>query len=224
MNNRCVIIQGKPNEECYPKIKETFSNYQLIHSCWVGDDISFLSDDDTIIQSEIPIDKGPQNFYMQKISTIEGIKKAQQLGWDRVLKWRSDMWCVNGDKLFEKFDKESLNLYYWVKQLDGYIMDFFMEGECSDIITMFDTSIPKYKYNYPEFGITLQFFKNGLDTKSKFMGRLLDKECDIYWPKNNIWFSQHKENDWYLDRLPDNWKSWIPMRRGIPIDIMKEYN
>lgn len=220
----CIVVQGKPDVESYPKIKEGFSQYQLIHSCWVGDDISFLDKGDIIIQNEIPIDRGPQNFYMQKRSTIGGIKMAQQMGWERVLKWRSDMWCVDGEKLFDKFDNTKLNLYYWVDNLDGYIMDLFMEGECSDIITLFETDIPRYRYNYPEFGITLQFFKNGLNEKGIFMGRKLDKECDIYWPKNNIWFTQHKQNNWYMEKLPDNWKEWIPMRRGNPIDIMKEYN
>ena len=217
----CVVIQGKVDVEILPKIKESFSGYQLIYSCWVGDDTSLFSDDDIVVLNELPKEEGPGNFYLQRKSTIEGMKKAIELGWNRALKWRSDMWCKDGDKLFQKFDSESLNLYFWVENLHGYITDFFMEGECTDIITLFDTDIPKYKYNYPEFGITLQFFRNGLDKKAVFMGRLLDSECDIYWPKNRIWFTAHKLDYWFINVLPDRWREWIPTRRGKPINLFE---
>ena len=217
----CVVVQGKVNLNYLKKIKETFSGYQLIYSCWEDDNLSLFDTDDIVVVNEKPADPGVSNFYLQRKSTIEGMKKAVELGWNRALKWRSDMWCKDGDKLFQKFDGDSLNLYFWVENLSGYITDFFMEGECGDIITLFDTDIPQYKYNYPEFGITLQFFRNGFEKKCRFMGKTLDKECDIYWPKNKVWFSEHQKDWWYVDSLPFNWREWIPTRRGKPINLFE---
>jgi len=199
----CIVVQGSPNINYLSRIKETFSGYQLVHSCWEGDDVGMFDNDDIVVVSEKPDDFGNGNFYLQKKSTIEGMKRAKELGWNRALKWRSDMWCRNGDKLFEKFDEYSLNLYYWVEKPNGYIMDFFMEGQCDDIITLFDTELSKEGYNYPEFAITNTFFKNGLDKKAKFIGKLINRECDIYWPKHKLWFSEHKKVNWFKDTLPD---------------------
>lgn len=217
----CVVVQGKVNINYLKKIKQAFSGYQLIHSCWEGDDGSLFDESDIVVVNEIPTNAGPGNFYLQKKSTIEGMKKAIELGWNRALKWRSDMWCKDGDKLFQKFDSDSLNLYFWANHLDGYITDFFMEGECSDIITLFDTELPQYKYNYPEFGITFQFFRNGFDKKCRFMGHTLDRECDIYWPKNKLWFSRHQRDAWFVSGVPITADEWIPKRRGKPINLFE---
>ena len=217
----CVVVQGPANREAITEIKRCFDGYQLVFSCWVDDDSTIYEKDDIVVLNQKPEDSGPQNFYLQRKSTIEGMKRAKELGWTRALKWRSDMWCTDGDRLFRKFDSDSLNLYFWLALLDGYIADFFMEGEIDDIITLFDTDIPKWKWNYPEFGITLQFFKNGLERKARFMGKELDSECDIFWLRTKGWFSKHKEDNWYRDSLPENWKDWIPMRRGQPINLFE---
>jgi len=217
----CIVVQGKTNLEALPKIKKCFEGYQLIHSCWEGDDMRFYDSSDIIIKNEIPSYPGPGNFYLQRKSTIEGMKMALSLGWNRALKWRSDMWCTDGDGLMKLFDGDSLNLYFWIRHLDGYITDFFMEGEIGDIITLFDTDLPQHKWNYPEFGITLQFFRNGFDKKGRFMGRGLGDGCDIFWEKNRCWMSQNKTDDWYEDSLPDNWKNWIPTRKGKPINLFE---
>jgi hypothetical protein len=212
----CVVIQGSVNGDILPKIRKSFEGYQLIHSCWDGDDTSHFNESDIVVVNKKPEDVGPGNFYLQRKTTIEGMKMAKELGWNRALKWRSDLWVV-GD-LWSTFDFNKLNLYFWVKELNGYLCDFFMEGDIDDIITLYDTDIPKWKWNYPEFGITLQMFKNGLDTKVKLMGSELGNGVDIRWEKNDIWFSVHKGIDWYVDVIPVKYDDWLPKRRGIIIN------
>ena len=92
----CVVVQGPLDAESLPKIRSAFSGYQLIHSCWEGDDFELLNQfvlntDDIVVVNEIPTNSGPGNFYLQRKSTIEGMKMAIQMGWNRALKWRSDM-------------------------------------------------------------------------------------------------------------------------------------
>ena len=216
----CIVVQGETNLEALPKIRKCFEGYQIIYSCWVDDDVSEYLPTDIVILNEKPEDFGPGNFYLQRESTLAGMRHACELDWKRALKWRSDMWCTDVDELMRIFDKDSLNLYFWIKELSGYITDFFMEGEIDDIVTLYSTDIPQHKYNYPEFGITLQLVKNGLDKKTKFMGNRLDTKCDIFWEKYNCWMSQNQKDAWYLDKFPDNLKDWIPTtRRGIPINL-----
>jgi sialic acid synthase SpsE len=107
----CVVVQGKTNLEALPKIRKCFEGYQIIYSCWVDDDVSGYLPTDIVVWNEKPEDFGPGNFYLQRKSTIEGMKKGLELGWERALKWRSDMWCTNSDELMKLFDNESLNLY-----------------------------------------------------------------------------------------------------------------
>ena len=85
----CVVVQGKTNLEVLPKIRKCFEGYQIIYSCWVGDDDSEYLPTDIVIWNEKPEDFGPGNFYLQRKSTIEGMKKGLELGWNRALKWRS---------------------------------------------------------------------------------------------------------------------------------------
>ena len=214
----CVVVQGKTNLEALPKIQKCFEGYQIIYSCWVDDDNSVYLPTDIVVCNEKPENFGTSNFYLQKNSTIAGMRKALELGWDRALKWRSDMWCTDSDELMKLFDNESLNLYFWVRNVHGYITDFFMEGEIQDIIILFDTDIP-VRYNYPEFAITLQFFRNSFDRKVRFMGKKLGDTCDIFWEKHSCWMSQNQKDDWYEDSLPENWRGWIPTRRGHPINL-----
>ena len=214
----CIVVQGKTNLEVLPKIRKCFEGYQIIYSCWVDDDGSGYLPTDIVVWNEKPEDFGTSNFYLQRKSTIEGMRKALELGWERALKWRSDMWCTDSDELMKLFDNESLNLYFWIRNVHGYITDFFMQGEIQDIIILFDTDIP-IKYNYPEFAITLQFFRNSFDRKVKFMGKKLGDKCDIFWEKHSCWMSQNQKDDWYEDSLPENWRGWIPTRRGHPINL-----
>ena len=93
----CVVVQGKTNLEALPKIRKCFDGYQIIYSCWVDDDSSGYLPTDIIVWNEKPKDFGPGNFYLQRKSTIEGMRKGLELGWERALKWRSDMWCTDSD-------------------------------------------------------------------------------------------------------------------------------
>ena len=204
----CVVVQGKTNLEALPKIQKCFEGYQIIYSCWVDDDNSVYLPTDIVVLNQKPENFGTSNFYLQRNSTIAGMRKALELGWDRALKWRSDMWCTDSDELMKLFDNESLNLYFWIRSVHGYITDFFMEGEIQDIIILFDTNIP-IRYKYPEFAITLQFYRNSFDKKVKFMGKKLGDTCDIFWEKHSCWMSRNKKDDWYEDSLPEKRPWWL---------------
>jgi hypothetical protein len=205
----CVVVQGPINIEALPKIKECFRGYQLIHSCWEGNDTSLFDETDIVLINKIPNDSGPGNYLFQRENTLRGLDKAEELGWTRALKWRSDMWCTNVDGLWDMFESDKLNLYYWVEHISGYITDFFMEGDISDIKTLFSSEVPNYRYKHTEFILTLMLFTTGLYRKTVFMGSKLNPNCDVYWAKRKCWFSSNQREEWYLDYFPYEGTDWL---------------
>ena len=181
----CIVVQGPTYKESVVKLKEICSDYQLIFSTWEGEDVTNYEDGDIVLYNKKPIDAGTANYHYQCESTIKGVEKAKELGWYRVFKLRSDCWIKNPDKLFQLFDKNSLNMYYWTKHNGGYFMDFFMEGECDDLIKIWSGD----SISFPEKSMTTQLYKNELQYKVKFWGNRLSEEINIFTEKRKYWFN-----------------------------------
>ena len=196
----CVVVQGPTYAQWTEKVRESWEGYQIIFSTWDNSNRSVYSETDIVIYNPIPSDVCVKNLNLQKVSTINGFKMAKELGWTRALKVRSDFTTTTADGLFSLFDKDKLNLHaYW----NGYINDFYMEGEIDDIITLFEVDT---NGNFPEWKLTKKLYKSGLNTKSVcIVNKLKFGEADIKWEPKDSWFSSHKGNDVVSDVLPQNW-------------------
>jgi len=87
-NEIAIIIQGPSiNVE---GLRQQWIDFNVIWSTWVGEEGKYRSDDIVIFNNQ-PFDNGIQNIALQKESTLNGIRKAKELGFKWVLKWRSDM-------------------------------------------------------------------------------------------------------------------------------------
>jgi hypothetical protein len=197
----CVVVQGPTFPQWIKKVKESWVGYQVIYSTWEGTDTNLYDESDIVIYNPIPNIAGVKNFNLQKVSTINGFKKAKELGWNRALKVRGDFSTTHADGLFELFDKTKLNLHaYW----GGYITDFYMEGEIDDVITLFDTA--GIDGEYPEWHITNKLYVSGLNKKSVcIINKLEYNKADIYWDKLSYWFSSHVDNGTASHTLPEKW-------------------
>jgi hypothetical protein len=196
----CVVVQGQTYPSYVDLVRESWEGYQIIFSTWDNTDKSHYREDDIVIYNPIPDNTGTKNLNLQKISTINGFLKARELGWDRALKSRSDFVTTTADGLFSLFDKKKLNLHaYW----DGYINDFYMEGEIDDILTLFDVDV---NGNFPEWKLTKQLYDSGLNKKSNFIVDKLEYNvADIKWERMGYWFSAHTGNGICTSVLPENW-------------------
>ena len=196
----CVVVQGQTYPNWLDEVRSSWEGYQIIFSTWIGTDTKYYKEDDIVIYNPIPSDKGVSNLNLQKISTINGFLKAKELGWTRALKVRSDFSTKTADGFFGLFDISKLNLHaYW----NGYVTDFFMEGEIDDIIMLFDvpTTGP-----YPEWNITNQLYKSGLNTKAVcILNKLKRDEADIVWLKTQTGLSAGVGNGIAKDVLPEKW-------------------
>ena len=198
----CVVIQGQIHSDIIQQIKISWEGYQLIFSSWEGSDLQAFSQGDIVILNTLPQHTGVQNLNLQKISTINGLRMAKDLGWNRALKIRSDMWVNDADGVMGIFNPKKLNLYGWHNHLEGYIMDFFMEGECDDIIKLFDVDVDG---RYPEYILTKQLYNSGLNKKVHMVCKDVNDSANIYWWKHNYWMGINSLQPTYTNNLPEVW-------------------
>ena len=202
MSKVCVVVQGRTDKDFVKALKEKFEGIPLIFSTWIDADKTAYEETDIVLYNEHPTNYGPLNFQLQRISSLNGFLKAKQLGYMRVLKWRCDLEPNNATELLKLFDTNFINLYSFIHHEDGYIADFFMEGDIDDMIALFtiDTNPP-----YPEFGFTKKMYELGLHTKANFIVKKLTKENNILFKHGygHYWITDNQSLSHFTDELPE---------------------
>jgi hypothetical protein len=194
-----VIVQGQTNCDNVKKLKQDWSGYQIIFSTWEGDPKYCYSEDDVVIYNQIPSNKGVGNLNLQKISSLNGFLKAKKMGFDRVIKWRSDMFVVNTDVFVRLFKTDFLNFLAFHDHHAGYLVDYFCEGDVESMISLFDVDI---NVSYPEESFTNKMFGLGFDSRVNFILRDLKKDVvDVFWKKRNIYLSELNKSSQYGIRV-----------------------
>jgi hypothetical protein len=193
----CIIVQGNINPEWIPLVKKGFKDYPTIYSTWEGTDRNLFDELDVVIYNPMP-EAGVKNLNLQRVSSLNGFLKAKEMGFKRVLKWRTDFYCPNTKEFLETFDRDCINFYSWHN--DGYITDFFMEGDIDEMIELFSfdnwNSVP-----YPERAFTDRLFQLGLDKKTAFNCKKIFEPNDVKWIKHGYWLSFNTLDDNYKDKI-----------------------
>ena len=199
-SKRCILIQG-PTHPSKNTIGKIWKGNLIIWSCWQGEEREYMGGGEVVFNTP-PKTKvnHSHSLDLQRISTMNGLIRAKELGFGRVLKWRSDMIPTNPQRFLECCREDSFNIHSFHKHQMGYITDFFMEGEVDDMIRLF--SFPPVKYGYPEEALTAQFFANGLDKKVHYLVEDINEENDVMWLKRNSKFSEMLSQPNYMNRIP----------------------
>ena len=201
--NTVIVVQGKTFCDTVQNLKDSWYPFPLIFSTWEGSENCY-TDDDIVLFNAPPNHSGTHNFNMQLVSSLSGFQKAKELGFNRVVKWRSDFVIQEPQLLLNTFKPECLNLYAWHKHTkdvtDGYITDFFMEGDVDDLIQLFE--IRDIHPPYPEFAFTRRLFEIGLNNKVNFICKELCKDgADVYWTKHGYWLSDNVSQPQYKNSI-----------------------
>jgi len=199
MNDFVIIVQG--SSIYVEQIKEALKDFNIIFSTWVGEEEKY-SENDNIIFNETPIYSGPANLNYQKISTLSGLKKAKELGYNRALKLRGDIIPTNINELIKSFDNDSLNFLCWhchevYPNCPGYLIDYLMSGKIDDLIELWDIEDMTW-CTVPEIHLTQQYI-------SKLISRVniqyflpeLNSNNDLLWIKHGINLSSYQANTIY---------------------------
>ena len=200
----CIVVQGPTVCEDVQNLKECWKGFTIVFSTWEDANKSCYSDDDIVIYNKYPTNRGHQNLNLQRISSLNGFLKADSMGFKRVLKWRNDLKTNNGLELIKLFDKKCINFYSFINHKEGYLIDYFMEGNINDMINLFTINSNNLSAPYPEFAFTKRMYELGLDSKSNFVcKKLIRGEVDIFWRSRGYWFSNNALRAEYNDTLPE---------------------
>jgi len=193
--NRAILIQGPSNN--VSELKKVWDGYDIIWSTWVGEESKF-DENDKVIFSPTPDSSGVGNIALQYKTTFEGLKFIKDLGYDRVLKWRSDMVPTSPNELLELFQHKCLNFLYWVDLNGGYIVDYMLEGDIDLALECWD--INTFSANYSE-RITTDNILSIDNISLNFIGHQLTLSNDIYWIKRDVNISSYNNIKGFKNKI-----------------------
>ena len=198
---RCIVVQGPSYNHSIAQIKECWKEYDVIYSTWEGSE-SLYTSDEKVIYSKLPQYQGVRNLNYQKVSTIAGLNLAKELGYERALKWRSDMWSNNPNELLSKFT-DGYNTLCWVDSEGGYLTDFWMEDTIDNLLQLWDIH-PEGAF--PERVLTNRIKELGWMDRVNLLIDNLNPNLDIFWNSRHgsYWMHVNKEQTIYKNNV--NWK------------------
>lgn len=199
MKDFVIIVQGTSvNVE---SLKESLQEYNVIYSTWKGEETKY-STKDTVIFNELPNYFGPANLNLQKITTLNGLYKAKELGFKRALKLRSDILPTNINEFVKSLNNNSLNFLCWhchevYPNCPGYLIDYLMSGNIDDLIELWDIGDMTW-CTVPEIHITQQYITKLMNrVKIEYFLPKLNSNSDLFWVKHGINLSSYQANTVY---------------------------
>lgn len=192
MKDLAIVVQGPSNYVSH--FKRIFGK-NLIFSTWIGEENKYTNGD-VVIFNQTPLDCGPANFNLQKVSTINGLLKAKDLGYDYALKIRSDLIPTNSLNFLKLLENDNLNFLCWYlhevyPKCSGYLIDYLMSGRISTLLKIWEVNI---FCRVPEIMITHQYISNLSNIDINFFLPFLNGDNDLYWIKNNKLLSSYNSD------------------------------
>lgn len=132
--NPCVVIQGRGDH--LNTIIHNYNPDNTIISTWK--DVSPVEGYTSIHNDLLPRIHG--NLNLQAFSTHQGCLKAKDMGYDYVLKVRSDISIKDIDKLFHCLDDDKFCFYSYVSDPSPYkyLTDYIVGGPIDEMIRLWD--------------------------------------------------------------------------------------
>ena len=157
MSKECIVIQGPTHD--YERMAKSWANFDLIYSTWEGEKDKGYKSSDCVLFNKEPPTGGRGNINLQIKSSLEGLKKAAEKGYEFSLKWRSDYIPKNDRKFFDILDKDKLNFIAWSDHDGGYLIDYFFAGKTKWLIEIFKETEKINQDLFPEAKITQAVLK-----------------------------------------------------------------
>ena len=187
-----ILVQGSSDN--VKEQKEAWKSHIVLFSTWKGSEQNY-EDGDMVIFNSIPEDRGPSNFWMQQVSTLAGLKKVKEMGYEYCLKIRSDLVPTNSHKFLNCLDKDKLNFLCWhnhevYPKCSGYLVDYLMFGQIENMIQLWETQ--NAFCVVPEIILTWNYINNCKCFPKKYFLNYLNEKNDLRWIKRNILLSSYK--------------------------------
>ena len=199
MSDIAIIIQGTSTN--IKQVKDAWKNFSnnVFFSTWNQYKNSYTESDNTIF-SDYPTDPGPGNLFYQAKTTLAGLYKAKEKGFNYALKIRSDILPTNDLSLVNLLDFSKFNFLCWHKHVvhsdfPGYLVDYLMSGPIDGLIKLWE--IKNIISNVAEITLTDNFYKNFKEKDIVFFLEQLAPDNDLYWIKYQKYLSSYKVSPTY---------------------------
>lgn len=205
MPGMAIVIQGPLDKqdnftlETVKLYKVYYPNALIIVSTWTDEDKEYLDEIEksgaVIVTSDYPEKSGRGNVNYQCISTLQGIKKAKEMGAEYVMKNRSDMRMYRRyalEYMYNLWEKYPLVLPVSPENMsyrphgriitDGYVFDsgwlqdFYYFGHVNDLLTLFGVALDQTN-EYKKYNINKSMREQ--KTRKEFLA--------IYGPAQYFW-------------------------------------
>lgn len=187
MEDVTIVIQGRISEDCFQFYSEQYSDIKIIFSTWNNHklDTKKFSDNHILVTQNLPQIRGPQNQYLQILSSSTGINLVDT---KYVIKLRGDEYFSNLEYILDEVKKTPNKLHtspIWFRHWsfrEYHASDHIIAGTKENMKLMFDTA--KYNFNNsiikhwePEIMLTRSYImaKEG-DRYDTVDGRILMKD------------------------------------------------
>lgn len=218
--NICIVITGLILEEYIHNIISSYKDFpNKIISTWKDQNEELINRlsiaNFIIVQSDYPSYNSQTNY--QSIASYNGSKKAEELGFEYIIKIRSDILCNNINKFVEilnnKFDKDKLIIFAGMKYHGNpaedrvCIMDNMIAGYINNIIKFYSSLQISTDVRFPEEYLQESYLNKQHLSKDEIRNTFYfcHEECS----KNNITF--------LLTKKQYNWEfiEWRCKQRDI---------
>lgn len=196
-NKICILIQGPLNY--YNEIIKSYEPYK--------DNVIISTNDKSlkalytlhcknfiIVNTNLAQYPGRANINNQIKTTYEGIKKAEQIGFDYILKIRSDIFIDDFYLLIELLDKKSIYFPAYHNHEGGYLCDFMMFASTKFMMHFWDIPLTNEDAP-PEVILTRKYLEiNKTDNLEYIFPLFYTNKINAYWAKYNKFFNNY-QND-----------------------------
>ena len=168
MKDFTIVVQGAIKKDCAEANIRNALNIPVILSTWIGEEYDGSDAPKKVIMSEIPDPRGIQNFMLQLVSTIEGIKNADT---KYVIKVRGDEY-YNYNPVVEAIMEDDSKIYTCpvffrpFKSWAYHISDHMIAGRTDYMLNMFVNAKERFEKHgmshddCKEWGLTKSHMRN----------------------------------------------------------------
>lgn len=197
-NKICIFVQGPLNY--YKNIIKSYEPYKNNVIISTNDKslkalFTLYSNDFKILKTELAKYPGKANINNQVKTTFEGVKLAEQIGFEYIFKIRSDVFIDDIYFLIELLNKKSIYFPAYHNHDGGYLCDYMMFASTKFMIDFWDIPLTD-EDTAPEIILTRKYLKINENNNLEYIFPLLySNKITAYWAKYNKFFNNYQNDD-----------------------------
>lgn len=193
-----ILLQGVIN---YPtEIKKCYKDLDVIFSTTENKIEPLYDSGFTVVINKPPLIPGTKNLNYQVTNTLNGILKAEELGYDFIFKVRSDITIPDIKKLINLMGQPDNILYFpaYHNYNGGYLCDYMVYGKIDHMKKLWQIPLSSHRIS-PEKQITNHFREKLPNIKVDYILPIAySNDIEIRWEKHNLLLNDYRYDNLYV--------------------------